>query len=140
MINFKVSSGDKPLLDSEFPLWMCDVRRRHFGLVRVKIRNLLASETRVVYELDHNLGYVPSYLVAWYYPKGTAPSGSTRQTFGIGVLDPLSPIAYSFRYEVDSKRFRIMVADAASNVTDDYAEFRFYIFANDFPIVNASTF
>jgi hypothetical protein len=140
MINFKIVSGDKALLDNDYPMWMCDVRKRHFGLVKVTIKNLQAGETKTVYEFDHNLGYVPSYLVAWNYPKGTAPSGNTRQTFGIGALDPLSPISYSFRYEVDSRRFRIVASDASSNVTDDYAEFRFYIFVNDFPVVTSATF
>jgi hypothetical protein len=89
--------------------------------------------------MDHNYKYTPSYIVAWNYPKGTATSGSTRQTFGIGILSVTSPVSYEFDYQVDSKSFRIVVTGGLLDITDDYAEFRYLIFAEDFPLKASSS-
>jgi hypothetical protein len=37
------------------------------------------------------------------------------------------------------RAFKIIASGAGSNVTDDYAEFRYYIFANDFPHATSSS-
>lgn len=137
----KVTNGDDILLDDRYPTWKCDVRPnpKHFGLVRATVKNLPVGETEI-FSTDHNKGYVPSFIVAWNSPSGNTPSGDLRQTFGIGILEA-TLAGYDFGYAVDSKTFKIIATNASgSQIANLYAEFRFYIFAEDFPLSSPSNF
>jgi hypothetical protein len=92
MMDLRITNNGQTILDNKYPTWKCDVRLnpKCFGIVLVTVKNLQAGETKTVFSMDHNYGYTPSFIVAWNYPKGTSASGNTRQTFGIGILSPLS--------------------------------------------------
>lgn len=137
-----VTQGGKTLLDDRYPAWKCDVRRnpKHFGLVRVTVKNLPAGATKNIITVDHEYKYVPSFLVAWNYPAGTNPgSASLNQTFGIGILSVSSPVNYSFDYQMGATSFKINAIGGLSDITDAYAEFRYFIFAEDFPLAASSS-
>jgi len=142
-LKFEVTKDDKTILDDNYPLWKCDVRPnpRHFGLVQVTIGTLAAGTTKEILVVDHDKKYVPSFLVAWNYPAGTSPGiASTNQTFGIGILSTLTPTSFSFSYKMTDKQFIILVnGDPVSDTTNIYAELRYFIFAEDFPLVASSS-
>lgn len=137
-----VTQGGKTILDGKYPAWKCDLRRnpKPFGLVRVTVKSLPAGVTKNILTVDHNYKYVPSFLVAWNYPAGTNPgSASLNQTFGIGILSVSSPINYSFEYQMNDNSFKINAIGGASDITNAYAEFRYFIFAEDFPLATSSS-
>lgn len=123
------------LLDDTYSAWKCDMRKnpRHFGIVQATISRI-GAETRTVFTMNHGYGYVPSFLVAWGYPAGTDSVGSTtRQTFGVGLLQVTNPVFTQFTYKVNLNTFSIIVTSSGAQ-SNLYAEFRYFIFAEDFPL------
>lgn len=120
-------------VDSEHPLWMCNLRAepKHYGLIRCRIASLSAFTTRSVLSVTHGYQTTPSFITQWYYPAGTSTSAD-RQTYGIGTLEILTPASdlITFDCDMSDTRFTINVTNETSNaVTNLYAEFKYFIFA-----------
>lgn len=124
------------LLNSKYPQWKCDIRvnPKLYGFIQATV-NLGANETRTIFTLPHLYNYVPSFMVAWNYPAGTDKTSTiTSSTYGIGAINITNTdfSLTSFTPQIDGSKFTI-VASTTNAMTVLYAEFRFYIFAEDFP-------
>lgn len=125
------------IINSKYPQWKCDVRPnpKHYGLARGNI-NLAAGESRTILSIPHNYGYTPSYIASWNFPAGVNQSGSAfSSTFGIGTITITNAdfTLTTFTPKIDALNFSI-VASTTNAQSGLYVEFRFYIFADDFPV------
>ena len=131
------------IVNSSHPFWKCDLRPtpRHYGLVKITV-DTAPGQTKTLYTMEHGYPYVPSFVVAWSYPAGITPSTpSTNQTYGIGDIEafPSGGGTVTFKVTIDNKELKITVEQLGGSAqTDLYAEFRFYIFTDDFPLYNYS--
>lgn len=121
-------------VDSEHALWMCDLKRRpkHYGLLKATVTSIGAFSKRTLLTINHEYTNTPSFITQWYYPAGTAPASSSNQTYGIGSLEALPGVGVvKFTAKVTPTQFMIFCDNSsnASSLTNLYAEFRYYIFA-----------
>ena len=124
-------------VNSTYPLWKCDIRPspKLYGLLRCTVA-LAAGAKKTLFQIPHGYTYTPSFLVAWNFPAGNNPSNSSlNQTFGLGTLEITTAsleLVY-FYVLVDDKNFTL-VANNSTGIGSYsfYAEFRYYIFADDF--------
>lgn len=121
------------IINSTHPLWKCDLRPfpRHFNQVGGTI-NIAAGAVKTLHSVGHAYKYVPSFIAAWSYP----PGDSTGSTYGLGDLELSSggDIFY-VKMTTDSDQLIIKVDNSSGALPHTFdAQFRFYIFADDFPL------
>lgn len=132
---------DKLVVDSEHPLWMCNLRAKpkHYGLLRARIASLAPGTARNLLTINHLYKVTPSFIVGWYYPQGTDPGRVENQTYGLGSFSSFysGSNLLSFTCRVDSGQFIIEVENGSPiTMTNLYAEFNFLIFAQGFPLLS----
>lgn len=144
-MNFKISEEGSPvegirnlIIDSKYSQWMCDIRinPKLYGIVQATV-NLASNETRTIFTLPHPYTYFPSFIVAWNYPAGTNHiSSNSSSTYGIGAINIINSDSTSttFTPQIDNHQFTIVASNGATAQSNLYAEFRFYVFVDDFPI------
>lgn len=127
-------------VDSEHPLWLCDLRSKpkHFGLIQCAVSSLVPGAKRTILSMNHRYILKPSFIVQWYFPAGTHPGHSDDQKYGIGTFDAFisGTNLVTFTTKVTGTLFTIEVENgSASTLTNLYAEFRYYIFAQPFKLL-----
>jgi hypothetical protein len=132
--DLKYSSPTDLVVDTKYPHWKCDLKRnpRHYGFVDADV-SLAAGQSVTIFSAEHGYRYAPSFLIIWTYPAG---AGIQEQTYGMGLLEDFLPLASSFVTRINDTSLTIVGdnsinSDALSHVS---VQFRFYIFAEDFPL------
>jgi hypothetical protein len=121
-------------VNSDIPLWICDLKKKpkHFGLLKASIASIAPFSQRTLLSVTHGYMKTPSFITEWNYPAGTSPLLGTNQTYGIGSLEAFTAGGLmTYRAILSPTQFKI-IADNTSNsgtVTNQYVEFRYYIFA-----------
>lgn len=123
------------LLSSQRPLLNCFINKnpRHFGNIRNTIGTIAPNETKTVISVNHNLGYISPTLFEWYYPAGDIVDA----TYGTGDLNITSGFVDSLTWQAENTAttftIRAIAGEFNSNpITNLVANFKYYIFGNDF--------
>lgn len=137
-VDVTTASIENLVVDSNYPVAKCDLRKtpQNFGLINILISSLAANSTITVYQQPHGYNYIPQFLTAWSFPRGTNPLSQfgPNATFGIGDVNANFELGLTIVMYTDNTNFTITAHNSSlsSPIAGISLTVRFYIFADDF--------